>query len=322
MDLLTQSREAAEVTCNWSTCACYYRRKCGRCKYIHAQTSDARAVESAAKSQVTAAEQELTRLNARITQAKSKTPFPVYQSLPASDVDAYAALFFLHQGRTGTMALLAQCCFSAQQMLLPTQQDKTAVALRGTLLSWSQHMNSSEVATYGAPARSVPADDTASVLLKYREAAPEAYLIKLRDVEDYTHKAQGVWYPAGLQSPQLAWHGGPVQHDKSTVAFDPFAALPVGQVHRSFTEPGEYTWWLGLPTRGLDCDEAWDRARDNQAYAQQAGLQSKGWTRAQWACFAGLRSYPFVAISSLCRAVRDRILPWNDPAVRFTAELS
>jgi hypothetical protein len=239
-------------------------------------------------------------------------------------------LFWLYPQHTGAVGIFFKCWCMTQQALLPLPQKHTiwdvsgAVSVTGCRQSWSEYYNSQHSAIYVPASEMRGTEHTDSVMLYSVSQPPAAKSIGGGNVELYTSRDEGTWYP-GLPL-QLAWCGGPIEARALGTFFAPCAEHLTCQLALSvaLTEHCSLRKWLWTPVQQLanlaggSGQGSWLlplRIRGN-AFMADLTSKPKDWTLEQWRGFAGLRAYPLQQLRALCVALKDRALLLNDPQVR------
>lgn len=148
-------------------------------------------------------------------------------------------------------------------------------------------------------------------------AAAPVLQVRLPTVDNYTSQQHGVWHPDALPL-RLCWRGSGSPADGSLAAvgwFDPWAELPPQLVVDAFTEAlpkdaAALQW--AMPCYG-SCSET-APSRGNQAIARQD--ERPHWlSKPAFVAFGSLRAYGVLQGRRLAAALRERALPWGQPAV-------
>ena len=267
-----------------------------------------------------------------------KPPPDLKHSAPsrsASHRSACAVAFFMRPEHTGCFPLLAQTCFEAEQVLLPTRTSQVAWSHDAVTSPkpshqgvWYDYFNSGHAAVYVPRTDLQTSEPEATqarwVLLATSEQPGKASRPSSKNVRHYSKEQRhGIVYPAF--NLQLLWQGGrlPSVALADTSASDPFAAAGVPRSKAaavSFTKPGllRSHGLLCVPTlaksllagrdgKVQDMRSAEHARRGNRVYAETQ-LQPSRFTAQQWQALAALRAYPHTQMPQLCAILYDRVL--------------
>eukprot|EP00899_Mesostigma_viride_P005241 jgi/Mesvir1/14718/Mv05368-RA.1 len=265
------------------------------------------------------------RIRARkddLAEAK-KSPPPVYQPLPANEKKSLALLLLMNMPESLRQA--AQLAFTAQQMLLPYPWKDPggrwdiakSTEEPSFTREWHGYYNSQQRCEYHTPAVTRKAS-TGMVLLGTRDHVPAWHAIGPQDVERCVTDSDGIWHPDTL-APSLGWKGCGFSPAESQELFNPFAVIPRRHVVDYHTEllrrasgdaPLSPLQWA-LPQYGTKHTDA---TRGSIAIAEQAWRPA--WmSKPEYLAFGALRAYPHQQVRKLCVALRDKLLPLDQPAV-------
>eukprot|EP00899_Mesostigma_viride_P019525 jgi/Mesvir1/27574/Mv07319-RA.1 len=329
-----------------------YYTSCRWRRNTEAEAEEAASDARGASHAVDNCERQIQVLQTAILKTK-KPPPPVYQPLPSDEERALAILLFLNMPTL--LRQVAQLAFTAQQMLLPYpwkdergRWDITgAIRMPKFTHGWQDYYNDHQSCEYHTPAETRRGSSGAethrgrcgAVLLGTYRAPPAK--VGPANVEQYLHPSDGIWYPDALV-PSLGWRGRDMWMWYLPICgkqfgdglLNLFAPVPHNSIVDYHTEllPGDAelptdepqlrdTLQWALPQYGPEDENiqdqtvfTWHATRGNVAIAEQKWRPS--WlTKPQYLAFGALRAYPNSQTRRICVALRDKLLPLDQPAV-------
>eukprot|EP00899_Mesostigma_viride_P019526 jgi/Mesvir1/27575/Mv07320-RA.1 len=263
-----------------------------------------------------------------------ESPPPVYQPLPSDEERALAILLLLNMPTL--LRQVAQLAFTAQQMLLPYpwKDERGRWDITGAIREpkfthgWQDYYNDHQSCQYHTPAET-RRGSSGALLLGTRVEPPAK--VGPQYVEQCSQPSEGIWHPDAL-IPSLGWKGCGIAPTASKDLFNPFAHVPhraVVDYHTELLPTAEphrldkLQWALPqyvLPFGPADSDErhsatdTWLATRGNIAIADQS-VQPRWLTKPAYLAFGALRAYPSSQTRRICVALRDKLLPLDQPAV-------